>query len=154
MFDFCFLSIKFLIYKILSFEILKLNLYYRSMIVNSCSIQLQCRIVYDFYFFKYENTLYISYFSNPMISIWSDHEHYSKMSLQFIFIFNNYLKSYRKKIDIQLIIQSYSFMIFEFHINFVLYIITLMYSGCKIIILVHMLLIKQDFYLIHYFKTE
>lgn len=85
MFDFCFLSIKFLIYKILSFEILKLNLYYRSMIVNS-SIQLQCRIVYDFYFFKYENTLYISYFSNPMISIWSDHEHYSKMSLQFIFI--------------------------------------------------------------------
>lgn len=45
-------------------------------------------------------------------------------------------------------------MIFEFHINFVLYIITLMYSGCKIIILVHMLLIKQDFYLIHYFKTE
>lgn len=66
MFDFCFLSIKFLIYKILSFEILKLNLYYRSMIVNS-SIQLQCRIVYDFYFFKYENTLYISYFSNPIM---------------------------------------------------------------------------------------
>lgn len=29
-----------------------------------------------------------------------------------------------------------------------------MYSGCKIIISVHMLLIKQDFYLIHYFKTE
>lgn len=147
MFDFCFLSIKFLIYKILSFEILKLNLYYRSMIVNS-SIQLQCRIVYDFYFFKYENTLleYISYFSNPMISIWSDHEHYSKMSLQFIFIFNNYLKSYRKKIDIQLIIHTV-FMIFEFHINFVLYIITLMYSGCKIII-------SYIFYLIHYFKTE